>query len=283
MAKALLKEQTVATTSFPFAVKDLVANFNQVGKFKVAGADLESGALSFPDALQLLTKGRRPQGSEQAIIKAYLDVVQKLNVLCGHLKDSTTPSLGLVQSSKKAMNTQTGHSSSLALVPYNSIKVLPTELPTTEVPSESASPTCKTSSEAFVSDISTILGGSPMLAWLFGPTVQFLKLFSFVRVPVQRCFMCLPQIILGCFIYLGLFCVGKVLTEPEVLFDLVLSLVSALPKYAAFAVPRIGSHILQLLSNSVPNIVSDSESMSGMAYQLPLFSIVCWMLARVGR
>ena len=270
-------------TSPPSAIKDLVANFSQVGKFTVAGADLEQGAVEFPDALLLLTKGRRPPGSEQAIIKAYLDVVQKLNVLCGHLADSSVAGLGLVQSSKKAMNTLVQAPSSLAIVPFRNIKVLPSEMPNPEVPPETQPSTCETSSESFACDISTLFGGSPFLTWLFGPTLEFLKLFSFVYVPIRKFFSCLPQIILVCFIYLGLFCVGKVLTEPEVLIDLMLTCLSAVPKYVMFALPRLGTRAFHAISNTVPTVISDQDAMSSMAYQLPLFSICCWMLARVGR
>jgi len=288
MAQALFKGKTVVTSSLPVAVPDLIAHFNQVGKFQVAGADLENGVNIFPDALNLLTKGKRPQGSEPAIIKAYVDVVQKLNVLCGHLSASITPGLTLARTATKQTDVKSAVPSSLALVPYNRIRVLPAEVPDcwsvpeTDTQGEN-SQSKKSTSESLASDISTLLGGFPLLTWLFGPTLHFLHMCNFMFVPVKRCVSCLPQIILVSFIYLAVYAVAKVLSEPEVIIDLLLTILSAIPKYVSFAIPRLGLHTFQILSNSVPNIVTDPSTMSGMVYQLPLFSIACWMLGRVGR
>jgi len=101
-------------------------------------------------------------------------------------------------------------------------------------------------------------------------------------VPVRRCVSCLPQIFLVSFIYLAVY-VAKVLAAPEVMTDLLLTVLSAVPKYVSFPIPRLGLHTVQLLSCSVPNIVTVPNTMSGMVYQLPLISIACWMLGRVGR
>jgi len=58
MAQALLEGKTVETASPSIAVSDLITSFNQVGKFEVAGANLEKSVNIFQGALFSLTQGR---------------------------------------------------------------------------------------------------------------------------------------------------------------------------------------------------------------------------------
>ena len=62
-------------TNVPVSV--LIDSFKGVGSHVIATAPLEIGTITFPEVLQVLTRGKRPSGSEQTIVRAYTDVVAK--------------------------------------------------------------------------------------------------------------------------------------------------------------------------------------------------------------
>ena len=93
MAAAPIQAQAVPNVGLAGQepIETLLSTFEAVGAVPIAGAPLCEGVNRFPDTLKLLVRGRKPMGSEPAIIASYMAVVQHLNVL--HQQSQASPNL----------------------------------------------------------------------------------------------------------------------------------------------------------------------------------------------
>tara|TARA_B110000196_G_scaffold265880_1_gene238984 strand:- start:2387 stop:3217 length:831 start_codon:yes stop_codon:yes gene_type:complete len=276
MAKRVFKKETNVHDEFKqeeISVQELMLAFKEVGKYKVAGSTLEQGCSLFPDALALMIRGKRTAGSEPAIIKAYIDVVGKLQKLHGALKESTVSNLTM-----PAMATA---GTDLQIVPYRQFRELIPE-PVVGQPVH-ASVSILSTGCAKIQDLVT---HSSLLAWLFGPTMFVLFGLRKIVPPTSWILACVPYVLPCLLLKITCYSAGLVLTRPEFIIDWLLGALQAVPNYFAYAIPRMCERFMGHLAPGLGlnSTILEPPSMTGTEVPITLFSAgIFWLLGRVGR